>query len=399
MKIHASKLIPVLFILPFIMHIPFVHAQNIQYQVESLGTLQTANGIEISTNKITFTVKNSDGTPFSGYQGLMPVIIDDQSSAFTVASPPTNGEGVTSLVFQNVARADSKIVFADLKSFTLQQAVQPLGCCQIEYNFGIAIPIIKPYGPIAICAQSLNQGNGISCAGLMVHGGEKSTFNTGAWTNLSQPCKTVNATNVKPLICGTGNPSLVNFGEDIGTTNGMTDSIFQEFFDCWKQESSNGTRPWTITLPVIDCPGGTISNCSRFVGAVRVNIMWVKYKDTTQPYYPTAMAAVSQYSPWESPEPGNETVSWQSFASYFHLRTLDNAPAPLEKRAIYFLPECRPYEPPPPITVCDYSCFTGFAADSMADCAILDSVYKREGIGNVGWSDNYICNQETLFCE
>jgi hypothetical protein len=77
---------------------------------------------------------------------------------------------------------------------------------------------------------------------------------------------------------------------------------------------------------------------------------------------------------------------------------MDNALAPLERRTIYFLPECPPYEPPP-ITTYDYSCFTGYTGDSTADCAILDSVYKRERIGNVDWNGSYICNQETLLCE
>ena len=111
------------------------------------------------------------------------------------------------------------------------------------------------------------------------------------------------------------------------------------------------------------------------------------------------MAAVPQLSgPWASPDPDNEEVSWQSFVSHFRLRAMDNAPAPLEKRTIYIVPECPPYEPLP-INIYSYSCFTGFTADSMTDCATLDAVYKREGIGNVDWNDNYICNQETLLCE
>ena len=397
MKTLARILIPVLFLLLFITVIPLAHAQDIQYQVELLNKTQIGDGIEISTNKINFTVKNNEGSPLSSYQVLLPVIVDDQSSVFTVATPPTGADGVSSIVFQNVTRADNKIVFADLSAFTLQQAVQPLGCCQIEYVGGTIYPIpIEQYGPIAICAQSLNQADGISCTGLMMHGGTKSN---GAWTNLSQPCTTVNSATVKPLLCGSGNPGPVTIGVGIGTTNGITNRIFQDFFDCWKKQSSNGTRPWAVILPVVDCPGGEISSCSKVIEAVRVNIMWVKYRDATQPYYPTTMAAVPElYGPWTSPDPGSEEVSWQSFASHFRLRTMDNVPAPLEKRTIYFLPECRPYAPPP-ITLYDYSCFTGYAADSMTDCAILDSVYKREGIGNTFWNDNYICNQETLLCE
>jgi hypothetical protein len=180
----------------------------------------------------------------------------------------------------------------------------------------------------------------------------------------------------------------------------MTDSVLRDFFDCWKQESINGTRPWPLTLPVVECSGGTISNCSKFIGTITVNIMWVKYKDTTQPYYPTAMAAAPPYDfPWDSPDPGNAVASWESFANYFNFKTDDNELFPLEKKAIYYLPEdCHLHEPPP-TPVYNYSCFIGHAADSMADCAILDSVYIREGIGNAFWNDNYICNQQSLQCE
>ncbi len=87
----------------------------------------------------------------------------------------------------------------------------------------------------------------------MLRGGAKGI---GAWTNLSQPCTPVNSATVKPLLCGSGNPSPVTIGAGIGTANGITNRIFQDFFDCWKQQSSNGTRPWAVILPVVDCPGG-----------------------------------------------------------------------------------------------------------------------------------------------
>ena len=148
------------------------------------------------------------------------------------------------------------------------------------------------------------------CTGMMVNGGAKTAFNTGTWTNLSQPCTRVNSATIEPLLCGSGNPGPgpVMFGVNIGTTKRLTNPIFQNLFDCWKQQSSNGTRPWQVILPVIDCPDNSISNCSKLVGAVKVNIMWVKYKDTTQPYYPTTMAAVPQLSgPWASPDPDSES--------------------------------------------------------------------------------------------
>ena len=141
MKTPIRKINPTIILLLFITVIPFAHAQDIQYQVESLDLLLTGDGIEISTNKIDFTVKNNEGNRIIGQQVLVPVIVDDQSSVFTVATPPTNTEGATSLVFQNVIRGNAKIVFADLSAFTLQQAVQPLGCCKIEYIGGIDQPI------------------------------------------------------------------------------------------------------------------------------------------------------------------------------------------------------------------------------------------------------------------
>ena len=92
MKTLTRKLIPVLFLFLFITVIPLAHAQDIQYQVELLNKTQIGDGIEISTNKINFTVKNNEGSPLIGQQVLLPVIIDNQSSVFTVATPPTNIE-------------------------------------------------------------------------------------------------------------------------------------------------------------------------------------------------------------------------------------------------------------------------------------------------------------------
>ena len=193
MKTIIRKFIAILFLFLFI---PFVHAQDVQYQMELLNKTQTGDGIEISTNKINFTVKNNEGSPLSGQQVLVPVIIDDQSSVFKVATPPTDLEGVTSLVFQNVTRGDSKIVFADISSLTLQQELQPLGCCQIEYVEKRSIL------PLAICAQSIQSG--FSCGGQMTKSGAKSLFNAGIWTDYSEPCQT--AVSVKPTFCASDTP-------------------------------------------------------------------------------------------------------------------------------------------------------------------------------------------------
>jgi hypothetical protein len=408
MKALFRELIAILFLLLSIIFIPLVHAQDIQYQVEELDRSQGADGLEIATNKITFTVKNEDGSPATWWHISFPIRIDMLPSLY-ITTPPTNSAGITSVIFQNVIRwiADEeiKIIFTDLSSLYLEPELQtPLSCCKTTYSGCGNIPPNSLDEPIAICKESITENNAYTCnVGRMI---DSSISNTGAWTNFTQPCDTASPPSVRPLVCGDGNPESVSINIGMGTTIGMTDAVFVNFKACWWAQSLHGTKPWRVKLPVISCPANIISNCSNVVDAVTVNILWVNNNGDTltdpglsHSFYPTTMAGIPGYGDWTSPDPAHAIPSWNDFVSHFHLRDVNGAPAPYKQKAIYFLPDCGL---PAPLS-CDHepvnSCFTGYNFYNYGDCASLDSIYKREEIGEATWDSNYTCNQQTRQCD
>jgi hypothetical protein len=56
------------------------------------------------------------------------------------------------------------------------------------------------------------------------------------------------------------------------------------------------------------------------------------------------MGGAGDYSSWSSDDP-NGQVRWEGFVAHFHLKNVDGSPAPYQKKAIYFLPDCMPHEP------------------------------------------------------
>jgi hypothetical protein len=226
---------------------------------------------------------------------------------------------------------------------------------------------IEPFDldqPVALCKEAITNEEGeYSCNnGRMINSGPNSnTSNTGAWTNLSQPCVTANNKTVDPLVCGDGNPSALTVGEGIGTTNGEIQSIFgnpsgkESFYSCWWRQSNGSRRPWKVRLPVVSCPDPSISRCATLLGAVDVNIMWMQIQandcyrsDSRSPTenYPTVMEGIegTDYGSWASPNPADPAASWASFFSHFNLQNV-SGPATCAQKTIYFLPDCTPHEP------------------------------------------------------
>lgn len=220
--------------------------------------------------------------------------------------------------------------------------------------------------PIAICKQAITDPE---CAytdpdqcpytcnmGRMLNSGPGAdTSNTGAWTNFTQPCQTASTQSLRPLICGNGNPNEVQFGEGIGSTNGVQDVTLGDFADCW-MAATGGTVPWKLTLPVIDCPDPSISNCAPLIGAVTVNVLWIIHQN--DPQYnnvPTEMTI-----PWDASlnwsctgtDEASRFACWRSFVDHFNLQNVSGPPQSDEdyaemyqKKNIIFLPDCTPHEP------------------------------------------------------
>lgn len=204
--------------------------------------------------------------------------------------------------------------------------------------------------PIALCSQSILSSNGeYSCTvGRMINSGRLvAAHETGGWTDYNQvnPCLGgTNASDVRSLVCGNGNPEPIILGAPVSTNGGQISSAFKKFRDCWATKTVK-RMPWKLTLLVIDCPGNNVGPCEKVAGAVTVNILWITGEGEDPQYNeaPTQMEN-PQGQPWSN-QNSDGRVRWDSFAKYFSLKNLDNKPAPYEKKTIYFLPDCQTHIP------------------------------------------------------
>jgi Flp pilus assembly protein TadG len=237
--------------------------------------------------------------------------------------------------------------------------------------------------PIAICKQSITDfetGEYTCNTGRMIDSGGGTTHNTGGWTNFSQPCDTASVPTVRPLVCGSGNPNPVTYGQGIGTVGGMQDTIYNDLRDCWIDSApildldGRPIVPWNLSLPVIDCDANNVSPCSELVGAVNLDVIWVKQSGTDPQWRdvplrfdagmgdPWVCQAVEDFAAAQLPPISVDQVRvndldaaqrqscWSDFAQHFNLQTADGTsvgaltPSDLQK-TIFFLPNCTPHEP------------------------------------------------------
>jgi hypothetical protein len=223
--------------------------------------------------------------------------------------------------------------------------------------------------PIGICKQAILDENGnYTCnTGRMIDSGGGTTHNTGAWTNFLQPCETASVPSVRPLVCAEGNPDMLEFGEGMGTVGGMQDVVYNDLRDCWldapvpKDWRGYPIESWTLTLPVIDCPGNNPGPCSDLVGAVTLNIIWIKQSGTDPQWTDIPLQMEGwECSIWADPNGANYDFSaldssqrhqcWQEFAEEFNLHTADGTPVgdltPSDlQKTVFFLPDCTPHDP------------------------------------------------------
>lgn len=228
--------------------------------------------------------------------------------------------------------------------------------------------------PIAICSQSLLNENGqYTCiAGRMINSGSGTTHNSGAWTNFSQPCETASVPTVRPLVCGSGNPGVIDLGEGMGSTGGMQNNIYDDLRDCWMDNSDLAhdprgypMQPWSMTLPVIDCPSNNPGPCSEVTGAVVVDVVWIK-QSSTDPHWndiPVMMDAGGETWVCEECTYNCDTLEeingltevqriscWQEFLTEFNLldavgTSASDLTSSDVQKTIFILPNCEPHEP------------------------------------------------------
>jgi hypothetical protein len=204
--------------------------------------------------------------------------------------------------------------------------------------------------PLAICKESLLTNGQYSCSiGRMVTNHEiVAGQESGAWTDFNQdsPCLTgTNAETVRSLICGGGNPEPVILGQPMATYGGYIQNAHGMLRDCWDTFTGR-TRPWTLTLPVIECSGNNVDSCATMVGAVTVNIVWVTPWEDDPSYSeaPWTMENPRTGTTWSSNNPDGQ-VRWNSFVQDFNLQKVDGNPVPYQRRGVYFLPDCNHHPP------------------------------------------------------
>lgn len=263
--------------------------------------------------------------------------------------------------------------------------------------------------PIAVCLQSIwvdlpceegGEPNGIydacdrlDCSyGRMLNSGtNQNDHNTAGWTNFSLDCDTANPTSMRPLLatCDKANPKEINYGDFIGTTGGVDDSIIghptqDSLVNCWRNATYDETpddnaegpylplddptdpyedhpvHPWNVTLPIINCEGNNVANCSEVVGAVNVNIVWILEKenaiDDDAPYKMGnwgPQAGCTSTNCYDSPDGTGKdvdgTTRWDSFVNYYGLRMVDGelstvANDGFKKKSVYFMPDCNKHK-------------------------------------------------------
>lgn len=213
--------------------------------------------------------------------------------------------------------------------------------------------------PIVVCSESLlNSGDEYICTvGRMINSGSNtSTHQTGAWTDFNQEDACTGGTNtpaVRLVLCADGNPEPIQLGVDMATTGGMVTNVFEDLITCWRANSNNGTMPWELTLPVVDCDKNNTTTCEEVVGAVTLNVLFISDPGNPSSWnesdlWPTAMSNVPGMADWASSDPSSLNQSFIEFFQYFQIMGADGQVADQDDimaATIYFLPDCTPHEP------------------------------------------------------
>lgn len=212
--------------------------------------------------------------------------------------------------------------------------------------------------PIAICKNAILGGNGYTCSvGRMINSGSGETHQTGGWTDFNQvnPCSGgTNRNAVFDLTCRAGNPLSIMLGENMATTGGMIQNVFDAIMTCWKNQPGIDTdgngwpdKAWQLTLPVVECTSNNLTTCAEVKGAVTLNILWITKNDKNQ--YAEVPRKMENWTCPTSCTTGQ--CCWTSFVQHFNLKMKPSAnsdgfvDASYEDKTIYFKPDCEPHIP------------------------------------------------------
>ena len=249
--------------------------------------------------------------------------------------------------------------------------------------------------PLAICIDSVTDGEGLFTCKTGKRMTSGNDLETAAWTDYVQPevidpdkepweepngeCASgTNATDLKPLVTEEGiekgNPFTVYFGLDMQVINGEVTSVFADFWDRWWENSKEGTLPWNVNIPIIECKtSGKVLPCQKLVGVANVNIIWVNDQihdkdfdhapelngNTYTSGAPVTMEGfgqiegMQQYKDFNMADtvgqPGDGAKRWAKFVENFNLDLmLPQGTDPAEgwtKNTVFFVPNCDVHAP------------------------------------------------------
>jgi len=256
--------------------------------------------------------------------------------------------------------------------------------------------------PLALCMESVQTDGEYDCnIGRRINSGlpqgDDSTYNTGGWTDFNQlegdtdecPGRASTSTVNQIYACGeTANDLDIELPKKMSTNGGEIAAVYNAVLKCWHDDyEANGTvSPWSVVLPVVICEGKNVGVCPMAVTALRVNIVFVSSGGTPNPDTDPPKAYADDVVEWAYTEPfcdvynnriGTKNIAealgilktqetiyknmpdsviadrwagqsdysagiarWDCFTDKLNLVNVDGNAAPLDKKSIYFRPEC-----------------------------------------------------------
>ncbi|MEJ2098669.1 MAG: pilus assembly protein TadG-related protein [Desulfobacterales bacterium] len=236
-------------------------------------------------------------------------------------------------------------------------------------------------GDISDCEIACNTGKMLDSG--TDKGQPTSTHNTAAWINYTSgedpsACSTASASDMNQLVCKTEAElpdwasKDLKVGNYVGSTGGVQQSTFDKMRACWQggsnceaeiiQETGECTedqvpidsendeddipeKAWKLKLPVVDCPGNNVSTCSKIVGVVCIQLIWMTSAGTPDPSLETPFKMTAEVVPengealesrtWDVTDDNSSVELADGQTSFTFLESWDGLPFPSK----YFEPQ------------------------------------------------------------
>ena len=145
------------------------------------------------------------------------------------------------------------------------------------------------------------------------------------------------------------------------TVGGQINDDYNTLRNCWlnfpglnKDSRGFPIEPWTLTLPVIDCPDKNPGPCSDLVGVVTLDVLWIKQSGADPQWtdIPLQMEgwSCSLGTAINALDVAQRQQCWMEFADTFDLQTADDTSVGDLRhseilKTMFFRPDCEAHEP------------------------------------------------------